>query len=153
MSLLPASLPLSPQGSHCCARGSPSVKIWLASLIGRLEHQLQMPSRSASQLTLHWLSPPRLSRGLRAQAPPDSHCHWLLPVANPRDQSRHAPPLLLLTQRVPADARCCLARGSSPASGAASRSSRCSRRPLGGSAALPVHRALARPAQPCSAKV
>lgn len=57
-----------------------------------------IPSGNPSQRTLQKHSPPCLfPPSLQAaHAPPDSSCHWLLPVANPRDWRRHAPPLLLL---------------------------------------------------------
>lgn len=154
MSLLPASHSLTvPWGTLCCARRHPSLKIWPASSTARSEDQPQIPRRSPSQLTgqrqaLHAFSP-----CLRAHAPPVSRRYWLLPVANPRDRRRYAPPLLLQARRVSADVSSCLAPGSSPALGAASGRQRCCHRPQGGSAALRVHPPLAAPAQPCPAKV
>lgn len=160
MSLLPASPSLAVSragvcvwGCLCCARGSPSLKMWPASPTARSEDQPRSPAAPLACVLCRVRALHAFSPRLRAHAPPDPHRHWLLPVANPRDRRRHAPPLLLLARRVPADVRCCLAPGSSPALDGASGRPRCSRRPQGGSAALRVHPPLAAPAQPFPAKV
>lgn len=148
-SLLPAShslvVPGAGRGCLCCASGRPSLKIWPASSTARSEDQAQTSAPALASLLYRvgaFLSSPRLP----AHALPDSRRHWLLPVANPRDWRRHAPPQLPLAQLVPVDVLCRLARGSSPAPAAESGRQRCRRRPQGGSTALRLHPSLAAPA-------
>lgn len=100
MPLLPAShsraVPRTGgRGGSLLCKGKSRLEDLALQLYSRVQPQ-SPPATQVSALcrstALHAFSP-----GLQAaHAPPDSSCHWLLPVANPRDWRRHAPPLLLL---------------------------------------------------------
>lgn len=139
--------------------GRPNLKLGFPRSVAREWRRapgasLAQPRRALASGTHAPTAAPRLPRAASARTP-DSRSYWLLPVANPRDRRRRAPP-----PRVPADVRCpapAPALGRPPAPPARliarlpERLGRCCGNPRGGSAAPRVPSLV--PVQPCPAKV